>query len=646
MSAITGICDVHCDPTIVEHGMSLMQALQKYPADDIQVWHKGNIFLGCHAQWITPESIGEQLPLYDAERQLAITADAIIDNREELFEKLQVDIAYRKVIKDSELILLAYYKWDEEAPKHLIGDFAFMIWDERKNKIFGARDFSGSRTLYFYRDPLRFAFCSTIEPLLTLPYVENKLNDQWLAQFLAIIVTTDTVDSSSTVYKNIEQIPPSHSVSVMNGKVTFSRYSTIIGGEMLQLKSNMEYEEAFRNVFQSAVKSRIRTHRKVGAQLSGGLDSGSVVSFAARELRSESKRLHTFSYVPVNDFVDWTRKSKFANERPFIQSTVKHVGNITDNYLDFPGKSPLTEVDDWLELMEMPYKFFENSFWLKGIYEAAQQQGIGVMLNGQRGNWTISWGPALDYQAALLRKLKLIQFYREIEMYSKNIGVGKSRVLKFVGKKAFPFMKKVFPAQNQPPFPTLINLQFAQKMNVFEKLKEHGFDSKTDYSFESAYETRKRQFEELNIWGLNGTIGTRISLRYSLWDRDPTNDLRVIRFCLSVPEKEYVKDGYDRALIRRATESYLPNSVRLNQRTRGVQGADGVHRMAKSWHVFMDEVRLLITDPVVSHYLNIDELRAALYKIQNEPKPEYVYGFEFRILMRGLIFGRFIKKFA
>ena len=115
------------------------------------------IFFGCHAQWITPESVGEQLPFYNYEKQLTITADAIIDNRDELFEKLQVDYSDRKNMADSELILLSYQKWGEEAPKYLVGDFAFMIWDEKTN-AFGARDFSGNRTLYFYRGEEKFAF--------------------------------------------------------------------------------------------------------------------------------------------------------------------------------------------------------------------------------------------------------------------------------------------------------------------------------------------------------------------------------------------------------------------------------------------------------------------------------------------------------
>jgi asparagine synthase (glutamine-hydrolysing) len=645
MSAITGIINFDQENVNVEHGDNLMEALQKYPADYVHTWFRGKIFLGCHAQCITPESLEERLPYYDSERRLAITADAIIDNRQELFGLLQVEYAQRRNISDSELILLSYRKWGEEAVKYLIGDFAFMIWDESKQLLFGARDFSGTRTLYFHQTKIRFAFCTIIEPLFTIPDIEKKLNEQWVAEFLAIPFTYDAMDCSSSVYKNIEQIPPAHTVSVVDGKVTFSRYCTLAAGEMLKLKSNEEYEEAFREVFQKAVTARTRTHRQVGAHLSGGLDSGSVVSFAARALKNENKRLHTFSYVPVDDFTDdWTPKSRFSNERPYIQSTVQHVGNITENYLDFSGISPLTEVDDWLETMEMPYKFFENSFWLKGIYEKAHQQGIGVLLNGQRGNWSISWGPAVDYQVTLMRKLKWIRLYRELNQFSINMGARKSRVLSIVSKKAYPFLGRMFSSKNEEQFPTLINPDFALKTNVRNNLQLHGLD-KTDYLYQSSYDIRKKQFEQLFSWQINGTIGTKLSLRYSLWERDPTNDLNVIRFCLSVPEEQYVQNGLDRALIRRATLNYLPDNVRLNQRTRGVQGADGVHRMAASWNVFINEIQQLIKDPAVSEYLNIKELKSALSKIQEAPKPEYVYEFGFRILMRSLIFYRFIKAF-
>ncbi|QWG34656.1 lasso peptide isopeptide bond-forming cyclase [Bacillus mycoides] len=643
MSAITGIIHFNEETISIQHGTQLMSYLQKYPADDIQIWHKENVFLGCHAQWITPESVGEQLPFYNYEKQLAITADAIIDNRNELFEKLQVDYADRKNMTDSELILLSYQKWGEAAPKYLVGDFAFMIWDEKKQTLFGARDFSGSRTLYFYRGEEKFAFCTIINPLFTLPYVEKKLNEQWIAEFLAIPVNFESVDSQQTVYKYIEQVPPSHTISVKNGKVNFSRYYTPTTGKMLNLKSNEEYEEAFRDVYQSAVKARLRTHHKVGAHLSGGLDSGSVVSFAAKDLRAENKKLHTFSYVPVEGFVDWTHKGRIADERPFIQSTVKHVGNIQDYYLELPERSPLSEIDDWLETMEMPYKFFENTFWLSGVYEKASQHGIGVLLSGQRGNWTVSWGPILDYQAMLLKKLHWMRFYRELYLYSRNLGVKKSRVFEVVKRKAFPFFYQLLSSEEQDVFPRIINPEFAKKMNVFDRLKEQDIDI-TGTSISNAYDMKREQFEKTYYWSINGTYETKLSLRYALWDRDPTNDLRIVQFCLSVPEEQYVQNGLDRSLIRRATKNFLPDKVRLNQRVRGVQGADGVYRMAPFWNEFIEEVEELSVDPIISEFLNVEVIKKAISKICKEPRPEYAFDLDFRVLMRSLIFYRFIKK--
>ena len=412
--------------------------------------------------------------------------------------------------------------------------------------------------------------------------------------------------------------------------------------EKLKLKSNEEYVEAFREVFQKAVTSRLRTHHKVGAHLSGGLDSGSVVSFAAKALEKENKTLHTYSYVPVNDFKDWTPKIRMADERPFIESTVKYVGNIRDHYLDFEGKSSLSEIDSWLEIMEMPYKFVENSFWLKGIYEKAQQDGIGVLLNGSRGNYTISWGPAIDYYAILLKRLRLIYLNKELLQYSINKGSGRKHMLSIVGKRAFPFIEKLYSGENQYYFPMLINPDFAKRTDVFETLQKQGIETNT--TSYSVYESRKRHFECPYSWNLNGTSKTKASLQYSIWDRDPTNDLRVIQFCLSVPEGQFVQNGLDRALIRRATENYLPDKVRLNQRVRGLQGADGVYRMIPIWNTFLEEVQQLITDTRVSDYLNIQVIKDAISELRKEPKSEYVIYANFKVLMRSLIVYRFIKR--
>ncbi|MEV5025981.1 lasso peptide isopeptide bond-forming cyclase [Paenibacillus sp. LPE1-1-1.1] len=644
MSAIAGVLQTDNGSNAWKQGSVLMEALSHYPCDTAQAWHEDDIFLGCHNQWITPESIGERNPFFDKERGLVITADAIIDNRSELFNQLQVDLHLREQMSDSQLILLAYHRWGETTPVHLVGDFAFMIWDCRERKLYGARDFSGGRTLYYHCNRDRFVFCTTIKPLLTLPGVKKELNEAWLAEFLAISGMVDVADASQTIYKNIEQLPPSHTITISSERIKLERYHQINPDERIRFKSNNDYIEAFQDVFQQAVTSRLRTHRHVGAQLSGGLDSGAIVSFASKELLPNNKKLHTFSFVPTSDFVDYTSKYMITNERPYIESTVGYVGGIKDHYLDFHGRDSYSEIDDFLEIMEMPYKFFENSFWMKGMFEKAEEQGVGVLLNGGRGNLSISWGAAIPYYATLLKKMKWIKLLREMRQYSLNIGSGRAHVFSSVSRAAFPIIEQLRPHTEQYHYPAIIHPEFAKKTDVFQRLREYGINETGWFAAKNVYEERKSHFNEVFHWNAGNTLSTKLSLRHSLWKRDPTNDLRVIQFCLSLPESQYVQNGMDRALVRRATEKLLPDQVRLNQRTRGVQGADWVHRMLPKWHAFTDELRQMSEDRSFMSFIDARVMQTSLSGLLEGVQPMHAIDPNFKLLMRTLIVYRFLKK--
>jgi asparagine synthase (glutamine-hydrolysing) len=291
--------------------------------------------------------------------------------------------------------------------------------------------------------------------------------------------------------------------------------------------------------------------------------------------------------------------------------------------------------------MEMPYKFFENSVWVKGIYEEANKLGIGVLLNGARGNFTISWGPTFDYYALLLRKMRWIRLYHEVNSYSKNMGVKRSRVMKVIGKKAYPISN--IKAYNQDDSPLLINEDFARRTKVFSKLEEQGINI-MGVNPTNINEIRKNHFGYLNMWNTTGTSGTKLSLLYSLQGHDPTNDLRVIQFCLSLPLEQFVQNGLDRSLIRRSTKGYLPDDIRLNQKTRGVQGADTIARMLPNWKEFIGEVEQLSQDPFIANFLNMGAIKKAINKFRTEPQPNVAFDSEFRILMRGLIVYRFLKR--
>jgi asparagine synthase (glutamine-hydrolysing) len=308
--------------------------------------------------------------------------------------------------------------------------------------------------------------------------------------------------------------------------------------------------------------------------------------------------------------------------------------------LDFAGKSPLTEVDDWLELLEMPYKFFENSFWIKGVFAKCCEQDAGVLLTGAGGNHSISWGPAVDYYALLLRKLRWIHLYRELLLFSRRKGIRRSRLLPIIGRRAMQYLVPSL-ADDEPDMPLMLHPDFARRTNVDVKIRE--IDS--IWSAKDAIEAREHHYQSPHIANLVGTKGTKLSLRYNLREFDPTNDPRVVRFCLAVPLEQYVRNGYDRALIRRSTERLLPDKVRLNQRTRGIQAADWVHRMISSWPVVQKELRQLCQDSLASGVFNTDQIMKSLSKVGDHPRPEYAIDPDMRFLMRCLIVYRFLQRF-
>lgn len=652
MSAIVGLYDINFERIPHEYAARLLQALSTYEADYTDTWNNGYVLLGCHALLVAPESVNERLPRYDEQRQLAIAADAMIDNREELLDMLQVDRGQRVMMPDSELLLCAYVRWGEKMLHHLIGDFAFIIWDERERKLFAARDCSGTRTLYYCQEGHRFSFCTTMKPLLQLPGISSTISEDWMAQFLAIPGMAEAVDPQLTVYRQIRQIPPSHSLTITSQGLRLTPYRPITDWdqEELRLGSDEAYIEAFQDVFQRAVADRLRTRGEVGAHLSGGLDSGTVASFAARQLLSRNKRLHTYSSIPEDSYVDWAPRYYVSDERPYIGQTVEHTGNMDARYLDFAGRSPYTEIDNMLSVMEMPYKFFENAYWLAGIFEKAREQGVKVLLSGARGNHSISWGSralSMEYYAGLLRKLQWVRLYHELDRFCEHYQSGKSYLLPQVARKALPgWMRRLagYESRRGDVFRplTLIRPELATRTQVYDRLAEYGVlmgDSvpgrMRDY--------RLRHYEHPYVWNKSGVATTKLSLRHGLWDRDPTNDLRVIRFCLSLPEEQYVQGGMERSFIRRATRGILPDQVRLNVGARGLQGADTIHRMSPHWPDFLAELDQMSRDPVMVEWLDMQTVRDTMDRLGREARPELLFREEFKQLTRGLVVYRFMR---
>src|SRR2546425_624531 len=305
----------------------MLARLEHRGPDGTGAWREGPVALGHGMLHTTPESLREQQPLVGTRGDLVLAADARIDNRGELCSLLPAP----SDATDAELILAAYERWGEHCPEHLLGDFAFAIWDGRTERLFCARDHFGVKPLYYHHRPGRlFAFASEIKGLLALADIPRRLNETRVAAYLVPLFE----DKEVTFYEEILRLPPAHRLTVNRDGARTERYWALDPGHELRLGSDEAYAEAFRELFTDAVRCRLRSAFPVGAMLSGGLDSSSIVCVARRLVAADGgARLHTIS-------ANFDEPPQIA-ERRFLNAVVAQNG-VRPHYLRGDPTTPLT----------------------------------------------------------------------------------------------------------------------------------------------------------------------------------------------------------------------------------------------------------------------------------------------------------------
>lgn len=646
MSAIFGV--INLTGTIVAKSIELgmIDRFNKCKIDSIKVLNKKGILFGCGLQHITVESLTEILPYYDESSGITITADAIIDNRNELINLLIVP--KNRVISDSQLILLAFKKWGKDCVKYLIGDFAFVIWDEKNNNLFCARDHIGKRTFYYYYKNNVFAFATLIKPIFEALNEKPDLNERWIADFLALPLTIHESEIHETLYKDIYQLPPSSSLTLQNQEVFINKYwNPLEDVRPLKLDSDKEYEVAFNEVFNEAVRCRLRSTKEVGVMLSGGLDSGAVACVAAKQLFEKDKQLKAFSSIPMTGYKDYLPKDSIADESQYIQSIIDMYNNIDLSLCRSENKDSITDMELFIDILEQPYKIIENLFWYNQIISDASKSGCKVLLNGQVGNMTISYGYFMTHVLTLFKRGKILKIFKEIEGYCNLYNAPKYYVTKAVIKAVTPYSFRKFVKKkdykNKDIFEmTPINSNLISKWNIESRLKEKGYFT---------YPIRYLDLKEMRKYAVDpiafsqiAAVETKFTLAHGIVKRDPTSDKRVIEFCLSLPSEQFVREGKGRFLIRRAMEGILPDKIRLNYDKRGQQSADWIQRIQPQWEKIYAKLENMLEDDKISKYIDVNKLKdqlTSIGKVIDEKCAESV-----RMFLITLIFSKFINDYS
>jgi asparagine synthase (glutamine-hydrolysing) len=243
-----------------------------------------------HSRLSIIDLAGGQQPMSIENGSLWITFNGEIFNYVELREELLRKGHRFATRSDTEVILHLYQGEGEECVHRLNGQWAFAIWDTKRRKLFLSRDRFGVRPLFYTIASGNFIFASEIKAIFACAEVRRELDLQGLDQIFTFWVTLPP----RTIFKNVFQLPPGHSLSLENGDVRIQQYwrPSYVAKDDLEPDSAGKKAEELLDLLLDAARIRLRSDVPVGAYLSGGLDSTVVTALIARFVPN---RLRTFS---------------------------------------------------------------------------------------------------------------------------------------------------------------------------------------------------------------------------------------------------------------------------------------------------------------------------------------------------------------
>ncbi|NTW32399.1 MAG: hypothetical protein HGB12_07220, partial [Bacteroidetes bacterium] len=558
MSAIFGI--VNKKGNVVEESSvnAIRQAIAHRATDGSGLWQKQNIVFGHCNLFVYPQQKDEQLPLES--ENLVITADARIDNRSELSERLGVNKHLLANTSDSQLILLSYKKWEKLCVNYLEGEFAFAIWDKQNHDLFIATDHIGFRPVFYYDSPEIFIFCSEMKGVVAAKTTPDYFNEESLIEYHFKQGTP-----CQTYNKEVFTLCGGSTLTLQNNILSIAKYWELQAQGKYHFSKDEEWEECLRDLLYKAIEKRLNPDVPVGITLSGGLDSTSIACILSELLQKKNKPLYAFSSVlPIG------HKGIEEDERKYIEIVGRHCPNIIQSYVEAPNISPFTDLEKAFEMEES----FPNIFFYmdKALLEAAKEKNIRILFTGFGGDYWVSWkGYSVIY--LLIKQGKLNEAWNLIQQFSKTEQRSVLRVLK----------SKYLSQTNWYKF--LRSMLLKNKKNkeidwqVYTTLQDN-FVKK--YKNRVCPDIRGAEYahymQDYTNSGRLGMIISRIYNRNNMFDMDssvPLLDKTIFEFLSEVPLRLFVKGGCPRSLIRNAMEGIIP--TKINERKDKLPYSPGYH---------------------------------------------------------------------
>ncbi len=490
-------------------------------------------------------------PISNEDKTLWLVMNGEIYN----FQELQSNLEKRHKFStktDTEVVLHLYEDYGEKCVEHLRGMFAFAIWDEKKQKLFIAKDRLGVKPLYYTLQNGNLIFASEIRAIIEYlgrtPEIDLEAIDLYL--------TYQYIPSPKTIFKNIFSLLPAHTLTCdKNGNIETKKYWSID----YRKKTDLSFDDALiktRELLREATKLRMISDVPLGAFLSGGHDSSIVVGLMS-ELSSK----------PVKTFSIGFEEADFS-ELHYAKIVAKHFKTEHHEFIVKPNFIELLPKIVWY--YGQPYA--DSSALPSYIVSNETKKHVTVALNGDGGDET--FGGYLRYKAMK----GSLYFSLPFQLLGKNITQKIASIIPRTettkGKNVFRYMSRLLSALAEPP--EIRNIHWhriftneAKKSLYSEMFKEKMYNSQYTYLAETfknapADNVLDKTFYTDIMTYLPECLLVKMdiaSMANSLEARSPFLDYKVVEFSASLPSSWKIRGLTTKYILKKAFENFLPGEI-------------------------------------------------------------------------------------
>jgi asparagine synthase (glutamine-hydrolysing) len=574
MSVQAGIWNFDGRPVDRELLENLRTSLQQQGPDGESCYQDDSIALIHRPFHTTAESRREQQP-YVSQRGFIFTWDGRLDNRDQLIAELRRDLEANP--NDIAIAAAAFDRWGSDCFSHIIGDWAITIWKPSQRELLFATDYMAVRHIFYYLRSNCLWWSTDLNPLVLLSDNKFHIDDDYIAGYLA-----HDPDAHLTPYREICEVPPGQFVCIRDGRAVVERYWRFNPKSRIRYKTDAEYEDHFRHVFRQSVRRRLRSDSPILAELSGGLDSSSIVCMAD-DIKSQegihAPRLDTLSYYdktePSGD--DWIYLQKIEEKRG-------RVGIHIDS--SKVGSSPAS-----LKCSEFCSLPGALGVWQKLGEERAdvmRDGGYRAVLSGIGGDEFLGGVPdPRALLADLIVQCKFVSLAQHLMAWSL---VKRSPWIRLLWQSAIGALPAFLGryAVKEAKVEPWIRKDFAKRTRLAIRQID------VDEHFGLWLPTRRSyiggvQLMTCKLAKFTPSVSALEEARY------PYLDQNLIEFILSIPAVQQLRPGERRSLMRRSLDGIVPPEI-LSRRTKQVGARTPILVLEKHW----DELQNIFETPLTS----------------------------------------------